>query len=166
MTRRYEDLYDYIEDRYPGVDATTVLDLLKKQERVSFNETNRVYTYEPEVVLKNQSDVRSYIRTHSQPTRGIPYKELREAMPGDELKEYLNALESDKSVLVLRGLTGRWKDAGMPPLGRPTAWGERVDSGDRWKMVFWDELRERGRAAERLDDGECWLQLGCGVRMV
>lgn len=41
-----QDAYFHIMEKSPGVDASVVLELLKKQERVKFNETNQVYTYE------------------------------------------------------------------------------------------------------------------------
>lgn len=152
---RWEDAYLHIEDKSPGVDAALVLDMLKKQDRVKFNETNRVFTYEPEIVLKNQADLRTHIRTHSQPTKGLLYKEIREAMPVPELTGYLEDLEREGHVMILRSLTGKLKDAPVPSLGRSNAWGDKLNGGgpERWKTVFWDELRERGRAADRVDDG-------------
>lgn len=36
----------HVGDKSPGVDPHVVLELLKKQERVKYNETNQVFTYE------------------------------------------------------------------------------------------------------------------------
>lgn len=106
-------------------------------------------------MLRTQSDLRSHIRTHSRPTVGIPYKTLREAFPGPELATYTENLENDGQILILRSLTGKMKDAPLPPLGRENAWGEKLNAGgpERWRMIFWDELKERNRTVPRVDDG-------------
>lgn len=42
----WQDAFFHVEDKNPGIDANDVLDRLKKQDRVKFNETNQVFTYE------------------------------------------------------------------------------------------------------------------------
>lgn len=42
----WQDAYFHVEEKSPGVDATAVLEMLKKQDRVKYNETNQVFMYE------------------------------------------------------------------------------------------------------------------------
>ncbi|KLT38371.1 hypothetical protein CC85DRAFT_331674 [Cutaneotrichosporon oleaginosum] len=42
----YQDAFFHVQEHHPGVDVGHVLDLLKKQERVKFNDTNQVFMYE------------------------------------------------------------------------------------------------------------------------
>jgi transcription initiation factor TFIIE subunit beta len=85
----------------------------------------------------------------------IVYKELRELMPGPDLPGYTEELEKDGSIMILRSLTGRLKDAPLPPLGRENAWGEKLNAGgpERWKTIFFDTIRENGRSTARVEDG-------------
>lgn len=107
-------------------------------------------------MLRSQADLKRHIKTHCRPTQGLTYKSIREAMPGPELVGYMEELEKEGSVLILRSLTGKLKDAPLPALGKENAWGDKLNGGgpERWRTVFWDELKERGRAADRVDDGE------------
>ena len=71
----------------------------------------------------------------------------------------LEDLEKRGDLLIMRALTGTFKDLPLPKLGRENGMGLRInDSGSsgnaRWKSVWWDEVRERGRAGKRVDDGE------------
>ncbi|KAL7424014.1 hypothetical protein Q5752_001599 [Cryptotrichosporon argae] len=154
MTLGWQDAWFHVADRNPGMDVNKVLDMLKTQERVSFNETNRVFTYEPEVLLRTAAELRTYIRTNTQPLAGLAWKDLREAMPGPEAAQYVDELERNGDVLVLRSLAGRLKDAPLPALGRQNGFGEKINAGgqERWRMIFWDDLKERGRAGIRVDD--------------
>ncbi|KLT38313.1 hypothetical protein CC85DRAFT_289636, partial [Cutaneotrichosporon oleaginosum] len=108
----------------------------------------------PEIVLRTQQDLRRHIRLHSRPTKPIVYKELRELMPGPDLPQFTEELEKDGSIMILRSLTGRLKDAPLPPLGRENAWGEKLNAGgpERWKTVFFDTIRENGRSTARVED--------------
>lgn len=110
---------------------------------------------QPEIVLRSLADLKRHIKTHCRPTQGLTYKSIREAMPGPELVAYMEELEKDGSILILRSLTGKLKDAPLPALGKENAWGDKLNGGgpERWRTVFWDELKERGRAADRVDDG-------------
>lgn len=76
-------------------------------------------------------------------------------MPGPELTGFLEELEKEGQVLILRSLTGKLKDAPLPELGRENAWGERLNAGgpERFRTIFWDDLKERSRASARVDDG-------------
>ncbi|BEI84506.1 hypothetical protein CcaverHIS002_0411100 [Cutaneotrichosporon cavernicola] len=150
----YQDAFFHVQEHNPGVDVGHVLDLLKKQERVKFNETNQVFMYEPEIVLRTQQDLRRHIRLHSRPTAPLLYKDMKELMPGTELPQYMDELEKDGSIMILRSLTGRLKDAPLPPLGRENGFGEKLNAGgpERWKTIFYDSIRENGRATPRVED--------------
>ena len=59
--------------------------------------------------------------------------------------------------MIMRGLTGQeFKDVPLPPLGQKNAFGLGITEGrnERWKTVWWDDLKERGRTGKRLDQGE------------
>ncbi|WVO18622.1 hypothetical protein L204_106341 [Cryptococcus depauperatus] len=151
-TMGWEDAFFRVQDTNPGSDPTEALEILKGLERVEFNKINRVFTYIPELTLITTNEIRSHIRIHSTPTSGIPVKTLREAMPNgiDSLKD----LEGRGDILIMRGLTGPWKDIPLPRLGRKNVNGMEITDGGnvRWKMVFWDHLREAGKAGKRVDD--------------
>jgi transcription initiation factor TFIIE subunit beta len=87
----------------------------------------------------------------------VPYKSIRELVPqGVELTPLMEELERDGQILILRSQTGKYKDAPLPELGRANAWGERISAGgpERWRSVFWDDLKERNRTVPRVEDGE------------
>lgn len=42
----WQDAYFHVEEKSPGVDASAVLEMLKKQDRVKYNEANQVFMYE------------------------------------------------------------------------------------------------------------------------
>lgn len=46
ITLPWSDAFFHVEDKSPGVDATVVLEMLKKMERVKYNDVNQVFTYE------------------------------------------------------------------------------------------------------------------------
>lgn len=86
----------------------------------------------------------------------MPYKAMRELVPqGVELTPLVEELERDGQILILRSLTGRLKDAPLPELGRENGFGERLNAGgpERWRTIFWDDLKERNRTAPRAEDG-------------
>ena len=71
----------------------------------------------------------------------------------------LESLEAQGDVIVMRSLTGNFKDIALPKLGRANVLGQKVNdpgtSGNaRWKSVWWDEVRERGKSGKRVEDGE------------
>lgn len=110
-------------------------------------------------MLRTQSDLRSHIRTNTtwENIHGVPYKSIRELVPqGIELTPMIEELEREGQILILRSLTGKLKDAPLPELGRENAWGERLNAGgpERWRTIFWDDLKERNRTAARVEDGE------------
>jgi hypothetical protein len=51
---------------------------------------------------------------------------------------------------------GPFRETALPPLGRKNADGLGINDGGpgRMKSVFWDDVREKGRAGKRVDDGE------------
>lgn len=55
---------------------------------------------------------------------------------------------------------GPFRETALPPLGRKNADGLGINDGGpgRMKSVFWDDVREKGRAGKRVDDGECAAQ--------
>jgi hypothetical protein len=46
VTLNYQDAFYHVQEHNPGIDVGEVLDGLKKQDRVKFNDSNQVYTYE------------------------------------------------------------------------------------------------------------------------
>ena len=89
----------------------------------------------------------------------MPVKVLREALPpgGPISMQALEELEQKGDLMIMRGLTGQeFKDVPLPPLGKKNAFGLGITEGrnERWKTVWWDELKERGRTGKRLDLGE------------
>ena len=67
-------------------------------------------------------------------------------------------LEKRGEVLVMRGLAGTFKDAPLPKLGKTNVHGLKINDqtgapGQRFRTVWWDDLKERGRAEKRVDDG-------------
>ena len=67
-------------------------------------------------------------------------------------------LENRGEVLIMRGLAGVFKDAPLPRLGKANIHGLKINDqtgapGQRFRTVWWDDLRERGRAEKRVDDG-------------
>ncbi|WRT69949.1 uncharacterized protein IL334_006940 [Kwoniella shivajii] len=151
-TMSYHDAYFRVEETSPGLDATAALELLKGMERVDFREVNNVFMYIPELTLNNLSEIRSYIRVNSTHTSGIPVRNLREAMPNGIGP--LGDLESKGDILIMRGLTGAYKDIPLPRLGRKNLNDQGINDGGatRWKTVFWDHEREKGLAGKRVDD--------------
>ncbi len=82
-------------------------------------------------------------------------------MPPSSLS-MLEDLERRGDVLIMRALTGPFKEPKLPDLGRENAAGLKINDsggggggvGARMRSVWWDEIRERGRAGKRVDDGE------------
>ncbi|WVQ66781.1 uncharacterized protein L199_004972 [Kwoniella botswanensis] len=151
-TMSYHDAYFRVQETSPGLDATAALELLKGMDRVDFKEINNVFMYIPDLTLNTLPEIRSHIRIHSTPTSGIPVKTLREAMPNGI--NPLGELEAKGEVLIMRGLTGHFKDIPLPRLGRKNLNGYLINEGGngRWKTVFWDHEREKGLAGKRVDD--------------
>jgi transcription initiation factor TFIIE subunit beta len=71
----------------------------------------------------------------------------------------LEELEASEDIIIMRGLgTEAWKMCGLPRLGRASGVnGLKVNEGGggaRMKSVWWDHVKERGRAGKRVEDGE------------
>jgi transcription initiation factor TFIIE subunit beta len=103
--------------------------------------------------------LRTYIRTNSTPLQGVPVKILKEALPagGPISITALEELEAKGDLMIMRGLTGQeFKDVALPALGQKNAFGIGITEGrnERWKTVWWDDLKERGRAGKRQPQGE------------
>jgi transcription initiation factor TFIIE subunit beta len=103
--------------------------------------------------------LRTYIRTNSTPLQGVVVKTLREALPagGPISIAALEELEAKGDLMIMRGLGGtEFKDVPLPALGLKNAFGVGITEGrnDRWKTVWWDDLKERGRTGKRLTQGE------------
>lgn len=86
-------------------------------------------------------------------------KVLREALPygGPISLNALDELEQKGDLMIMRGLTGQeFKDVPLPHLGMKNAFGVGITEGknERWKTVWWDDLKERGRTGKRLDQGK------------
>ncbi|WVQ84252.1 hypothetical protein IAT38_006404 [Cryptococcus sp. DSM 104549] len=152
-TMNYMDAYYQVEAmNTEGAHPSDVLTALKAMDNVKYSDANSVFSYVPPLELNNLQELRNHIRVHSTPTLGIPVKDLREAMP--QGLEQLRELEDKGDILIMRGLTGAWKDIPLPKLGRKNFNGLGVTEGGqaRWKTVFWDHLKEAGKAGKRVDD--------------
>lgn len=71
----------------------------------------------------------------------------------------LDNLERKGDILIMRALTGPFKDVALPKLGKKNSQGLKInDNGNsasqRLRTVWWDDVRERGRAGKRVEDGE------------
>jgi hypothetical protein len=87
--------------------------------------------------------------------------------PGPPSLASLEALERTGEILIMRALTGQeFKDVPLPKLGRQNVNGLKITEGrsDRWRVVWWDDVKERGRAGKRLDDGECGCRVAVWMR--
>ncbi|OCF44547.1 transcription initiation factor TFIIE subunit beta [Kwoniella heveanensis CBS 569] len=151
-TMSYHDAYFRVQETSPGLDANAALELLKGMDRVEFREVNEVFMYIPELTLNNITEIRSHIRVHSTQTSGVPVRTLREAMPGGVGP--LAELEQKGDILIMRALTGPFKDIPLPRLGRKNINGLKINEGGnaRWKTVFWDHEKEKGLAGKKVDE--------------
>lgn len=71
--------------------------------------------------------------------------------------------------MIMRGLTGQeFKDVALPALGQKNAFGVGITEGrnERWKTVWWDDLKERGRAGKRQPQGEYYLTMTLMIDMI
>jgi transcription initiation factor TFIIE subunit beta len=110
--------------------------------------------------LPNIEALRNHIRNNSTPTTGLNFKQLREALPEKSIS-MLENLESTGDIIIMRGLgTEAWKNCGLPKLGKASGVnGMKInDNGPgggaaRMKSVWWDHVKERGRAGKRVEDG-------------
>jgi transcription initiation factor TFIIE subunit beta len=115
---------------------------------------------QPELTIITAAQLASHIRLHSTPTNGLLIRPLREAIqPPQMALPMFDELEANGSILIMRTL-GTFRDTALPPLGRKNADGLGINDSDkgggaRLKSVFWDEVRERGRAGKRVEDGQC-----------
>lgn len=113
---------------------------------------------QPDLTLKNQVEIRNHIRTHSSTTNGLLVKDFKEALPQNGIG-MLEDMEKKGEILIMKALTGSFKDIPLPPLGMPNLHGFKInDQGvagaQRFRMVFWDDMNERGRTGKRVDQGE------------
>ncbi|GFZ51110.1 hypothetical protein JCM24511_08868 [Saitozyma sp. JCM 24511] len=153
-TMNWGDAFFYIQEACPGMEPGSVLEMLKGLERVRFNEANQVFEYIPELTITSTTQLASHIRLRSTPTVGLPVRPLREAIQPPQLANpWLEELETGGSVLIMRTL-GPFRETALPPLGRKNADGLGINDGGpgRMKSVFWDDVREKGRAGKRVDD--------------
>jgi len=77
----------------------------------------------------------------------------------------LAEMEQKGEVLIMKALTGSFKDVALPKLGAKVmdqstglytiGLNDPGSSGyGRYRCVWWDTVRERGRAADRVDQSE------------
>ena len=83
---------------------------------------------------------------------------MKDALPPNGL-QWFQAMEEKGEILIIKSLTGSFKDLPLPKMGMKNAAGIGIDepgtSGfSRFKSAWWDEIKERGRAAERVDQCE------------
>ena len=112
---------------------------------------------QPELTLANEAQVRGYIRTNSTPTQPVLLRDIKEALPPNGIS-IIEDLERRGEVLIMRSLTGQFKDVPLPRLGKANRLGLKINdnvggAGQRFKSIWWDDLRERDRAGKRVDDG-------------
>lgn len=169
----WQDAWFHVENEHPGHDVGQVLNILKRLEKIEFNEVNNVFSYivsrfptinveiaqlQPDLTLRNATEIRNHIRTHSSTTNGLLVKDIREALPPNGIG-MVEEMELKGEILIMKALTGQFKDLPLPPLGMPNVHGLKInDQGGpgalRFKMVFWDDMNERGRTGKRVDQGE------------
>jgi len=82
---------------------------------------------------------------------------MREATKDQPLLDWLVDLEKSGEVLLVRSI-GQFAHAEIPQLGRLNGLGMGImdleKGGSRVKSVFWDEVRGKGRAGKRVEDGQ------------
>ncbi|ORX40493.1 hypothetical protein BD324DRAFT_611003 [Kockovaella imperatae] len=154
-TLGYQDAYFHAQAEFPSHDPVKVLEMLKRLERVIFNDVNQVFSYNPELTLANEAQIRGYIRTNSTPTQPVLLRSIREALPPNGTS-IIEDLERRGEIQVMRSLTGQFKDPPLPRLGRKNILGLKINDsgngGSRMRSLWWDDLRERDRAGKRADD--------------
>lgn len=122
---------------------------------------------QPDLTFANAAQLRQHIRTHS--TDKVPIslhdKTVKDALP-PKYGEMLAEMEQKGEVLIMKALTGSFKDVALPKLGAKVmdqstglytiGLNDPGSSGyGRYRCVWWDTVRERGRAADRVDQSEC-----------
>ena len=119
-TLNYQDAWFRAQETNPSIDPRQVLDYLKSMERVTLKHIGEAEVFEyivrwcvsacadwqPDLMLNTEEQVRTHIRVHSTPTKGISWKELREAMPQHLGVGMIDNLEQAEEILVMRNLTG------------------------------------------------------------
>ncbi|WWD19919.1 hypothetical protein CI109_104391 [Kwoniella shandongensis] len=151
-TMSYQEAFYRVQDTSPGLDATAALQKLKEMDKVEFREVNEVFMYIPDPTLNSITEIRNHIRVHSTLTSGIPIKSLRDMLPTGIAQ--LGELEEKGDILIMRALSGPFKDIPLPRLGRKNVNGLKIMEGGnaRWKTVFWDHAREAGKAGKKVDE--------------
>jgi hypothetical protein len=174
-TLGYQDAWFHVEMEHPGHDPERVLAILKGLDKVEFNEINQVFSYvvslqkvsvkrndghsrQPDLKFKDEKELRNYIRTHATTLKPIYIKDIREALPPNGMA-MLEALERMGEIMIMKALSGSFKEIALPPLGEKNTQGLGINdlgsSGyQRYKSLWWDDTRERGRAGKRLSQGE------------
>ncbi|KAK1922289.1 hypothetical protein DB88DRAFT_497772 [Papiliotrema laurentii] len=153
-TLGYQDAWFHVEMEHPGHDPERVLAILKGLDKVEFNEINQVFSYVPDLKFKDEKELRNYIRTHATTLKPIYIKDIREALPPNGMA-MLEALERMGEIMIMKALSGSFKEIALPPLGEKNTQGLGINdlgsSGyQRYKSLWWDDTRERGRAGKRL----------------
>ncbi|KAK8853485.1 hypothetical protein IAR55_004192 [Kwoniella newhampshirensis] len=151
-TMSYQEAFFRVQETSPGLDAAAALQKLKEMDKVEFREVNEVFMYIPDPTLNSVTELRNHIRVHSTLTSGIPIKSLRDLLPNGIAP--LGELEEKGDILIMRALSGPFKDIPLPRLGRPNVNGLKIMEGGnaRWKTVFWDHAREAGKAGKSVED--------------
>ncbi|ORY22397.1 hypothetical protein BCR39DRAFT_562360 [Naematelia encephala] len=146
-----------ITELSPHLDASAVIERFKKLEKVDFNPVNGVFTYIYDQQYSTLPDIRTALRTKSTLTSGVEYSSFRSSLaPGAQI--LVDQLEREGQILIMRSLKGQYMDAPLPPLGRANMLGLRITDhgaagiGSRWRSIWWDDTRERGRAGQRVDE--------------
>ncbi|KAK4689449.1 transcription initiation factor TFIIE subunit beta, partial [Tremellales sp. Uapishka_1] len=153
FTLSYHDAFYKVQDRHPHLDANAVLDHLKNLDRVEFKEKNQVFEYVPEHTITTVAQLRAHLRAKTTSTTGMAFKQLREDVP--VCPPLLEEMEANGDILIMRSLNqGLFKDVPLPRLGGKNVNGLGLMEGGsaRWRTIFWDAEKERGRAGNKVED--------------
>lgn len=133
--------------------SEAVLEMVKEHERIEYNDENGVMEYRAELEVSSVPELISEIKKKSHLSGGVSTKALRQSWP--QVVPALEELEKEGKVMIMRGFTGILNQFPLPPLGGARPDGSTVMDGGaaRWRGVFWDEVRERGEDATKIDDG-------------
>ncbi|EIW66129.1 hypothetical protein TREMEDRAFT_35345, partial [Tremella mesenterica DSM 1558] len=154
------DAFFRIQQDYPTLDPNDVLERIRQLDKIEVNSVNGSMSYKRDLEITNLTQLRTYIRTHSQPLSPVSLRLLREAtQPSSFSLNPLTEMETRGEILIMRSLGAQeFRDAPLPRLGRPNVYGLKITDGrpDRWRCVWWDELKERGKTGKRVVDEVIW----------
>lgn len=120
---------------------------------------------QPALTITSQTQLLTHIRLHTTPRQSLNVRDptIKEATKDQPLVEWLVDLEKTGEVLLARAI-GPFAHSDLPKLGRKNGLGLGISDlekgASRIRGVFWDEVRGRGRAGKRVDEGESRSRIG------